>query len=338
MFEIGLLLLIFLLAIFLIGHFFNRKNLNKFLLKEDLISQCFLILSIFFFSNSLINFKADLGNLYTWREVLFLSSIIGLIVSYYFKAILVLIPTLIGIINWWIFQGSDWAFLLKIKTSSVLLGTFLIMTTLYVIGNIYEKKIKYKRFAKVYLILGIIAINSALLFLSSEEGLRSFEYMTIGLSFLSSWKITIPLLILAVFLMVLILYSVITKTLSLLEVVFILILILFFGILVFLPQQKIFINGNGPLSDDGLIWAIIFNLIIFFEVLGLIFSGYIRKEVWLINLGTIFLFLLIILKYFDWFFTFLDKSIFFIGAGTLLFGVGWLMERGRRIAVANIKI
>ena len=201
-----------------------------------------------------------------------------------------------------------------------------------------KKKIKYKRFAKVYLILGIIAINSALLFLSSEEGLRSFEYMTIGLSFLSSWKITIPLLILAVFLMVLILYSVITKTLSLLEVVFILILILFFGILVFLPQQKIFINGNGPLSDDGLIWAIIFNLIIFFEVLGLIFSGYIRKEVWLINLGTIFLFLLIILKYFDWFFTFLDKSIFFIGAGTLLFGVGWLMERGRRIAVANIKI
>ena len=142
MFEIGLLLLIFLLAIFLIGHFFNRKNLNKFLLKEDLISQCFLILSIFFFSNSLINFKADLGNLYTWREVLFLSSIIGLIVSYYFKAILVLIPTLIGIINWWIFQGSDWAFLLKIKTSSVLLGTFLIMTTLYVIGNIYEKKNK----------------------------------------------------------------------------------------------------------------------------------------------------------------------------------------------------
>lgn len=230
------------------------------------------------FSNSLINFKADLGNLYTWREVLFLSSIIGLIVSYYFKAILVLIPTLIGIINWWIFQGSDWAFLLKIKTSSILLGTFLIMTTLYVIGNIYEKKIKYKRFAKVYLILGIIAINSALLFLSSEEGLRSFEYMTIGLSFLSSWKITIPLLILAVFLMVLILYSVITKTLSLLEVVFILILILFFGILVFLPQQKIFINGNGPLSDDGLIWAIIFNLIIFFEVLGLIFQDIFEKK------------------------------------------------------------
>ena len=64
--------------------------------------------------------------------------------------------------------------------------------------------------------------------------------------------------------------------------------------------------------------------------------GYVKKEKWLINLGAAFLFMLIIVKYFDWFFTFLDKSIFFIGAGILLFIVGWLMEKGRRNILQNI--
>jgi len=46
---------------------------------------------------------------------------------------------------------------------------------------------------------------------------------------------------------------------------------------------------------------------------------------------------LIFVKYFDWFFTFLDKSVFFISAGVLLFVVGWLMEKGRRYMLAEIE-
>lgn len=122
-----------------------------------------------------------------------------------------------------------------------------------------------------------------------------------------------------------------------------------FGLTVFLPQQTIFVqSGNNPsfysvsgagnqLASAGIIWSVIFNITVFFEVLGLIFSGYLRRESWLINLGTVFLFILVVVKYFDWFFTYLDKSLFFIGAGILLFVVGWFMEKGRRIMLANIK-
>ena len=71
--------------------------------------------------------------------------------------------------------------------------------------------------------------------------------------------------------------------------------------------------------------------------MGVIFVGYGRKEKWLINLGIFFLFIFILVKYFDWFFDFLDKSVFFIGAGVLLFAVGWFMGKGRRYMLSEMK-
>jgi uncharacterized membrane protein len=41
-------------------------------------------------------------------------------------------------------------------------------------------------------------------------------------------------------------------------------------------------------------------------------------------------------KYFDWFFKFMDKSVFFIVAGIMLFAIGWAMERGRRYLAQTI--
>jgi len=123
-------------------------------------------------------------------------------------------------------------------------------------------------------------------------------------------------------------------------------LALFFGITALLPEQNMFVQttrsynlyySGNELSSTGVLWAITYNFAIFFELLGLIITGYLRRETWLINFGALFLFLLIIVKYFDWFFTFLDKSIFFIGAGILLFVVGWFMEKGRRYMISNIK-
>ena len=129
------------------------------------------------------------------------------------------------------------------------------------------------------------------------------------------------------------------------EVLAVLALAALFGIIALLPQQTMFaqagrsyeIYGGGELSGSGTLWAFIFNFVVFFELLGLMFSGYIRQESWLINLGALFLFLLIVVKYFDWFFTSLDKSIFFIGAGIFLFVVGWFMEKGRRYMISGIK-
>ena len=76
---------------------------------------------------------------------------------------------------------------------------------------------------------------------------------------------------------------------------------------------------------------------LFSEIVGIIFLGYFNNKNFFINLGIVFMSILIFVKYFDWFFAFLDKSIFFIGAGTLLFVVGWFMEKGRRYMLSAIK-
>ena len=170
--------------------------------------------------------------------------------------------------------------------------------------------------------------------------------MTIGTSFFGSWQITLSLGIFLAALAGVGLYGVAKKLVSLFEFLAVLSFIFLFSVIALLGQQHFFLqmissskfnSDSQELSSSGILWVSIFNVAVFFELLGLIFSGYSRRETWLVNVGAFFLFLLIIVKYFDWFFTFLDKSIFFIGTGILLFAVGWFMEKGRRLMVSNIK-
>lgn len=301
------------------------------------ISQFFLFLSVLFLGVTLLAFNRDFGEPWSWRTILLLTSAAGLASAYYFKVIYTLGFSLIGIVSWWGAQIFEWSQGKNIKTSAIFAGLAFVMLLFYVLGRLHEKEFKFKHFARLYLILGIMAMTGILFFLSTKPGLAGLEEMTKGTALLGSWQIVLSLLLLAGFLIGATTYTASQKLISSLEILAVALHALLFMVIALLPPQALFIRTPGELSSIGILWAVIFNLVIFFELLGLIFSGYLRREGWLINLGALFLFLLIIVKYFDWFFTFLDKSIFFIGAGLLLFVVGWLMERGRRYMISNIK-
>lgn len=313
--------------------------------KEDAVSQLFLLLSFFFLGITLLAFNRDLGDPFSWRVILFITSIIGLFSAYYFKIIYTLIFSLVGLASWWGAQAAEWLQGKDIKTSAILAGLAFIALLFYALGHLHEKEIKFKRFAFVYLVLGIIAITGALFFFSTKPGIGALGNMTKGASLFGSWQITLSLLIFIASIAGVTLYSASRRLISPFELIAVFVFTALFGLIALLPEQNMFIQsgsryssyGGGELSVSGVFWALIFNLAVFLELLGLIFSGYLRKESWLINLGAFFLFLLIIVKYFDWFFTFLDKSIFFIGAGILLFVVGWFMEKGRRYMLTEIK-
>ena len=323
----------------------NEQYLQIMLSKEDALSELFLFLSILFLGVTLLAFNNDFGDPFSWRLILFIVSVLGLISAYYFKIIFTLIFSLIGIASWWGVQALEWIDGKDIKTSSIYAGLIFLILLFYVIGNLHEKEIKFKRFSLVYLILGIIPITGALLFFSTKPGISTLNNITKGAIFFGSWQLTLSLFSFIIFIIIAMFYAINKKSISIFELVAVFILIILFCVILFLPEQNMFLyegtkynfNTANQLSGNGIFWAVIFNLAIFFELLGLIFSGYLRHKKWLINLGTFFLFLLIIIKYFDWFFTFLDKSIFFIGAGILLFSVGWFMEKGRRYMFANIK-
>ena len=314
--------------------------------KEDSVSQFFLLLSFFFLGVTLFAFNSDFGGPLTWRTILLITSFVGLVGAYYLKLIYTLVFSLIGLTSWWGAQAALWIDAKDIKTSAILAGLSFLALIFYSVGHLHEKEIRFKRFALVYTVLGIISITSTLFFFSTKPGVGLIGDMTKGLSIFGSWQLTLSLFVLLAVLIGTALSAAVRKLISPLELIAVFGLACLLGVTVLLPEQIMFEQGTRAnsfqyggrvLSSRGVLWALIYNAAIFFELLGLIFSGYFRRETWLINLGAVFLFLLIIVKYFDWFFTFLDKSIFFIGAGILLFVVGWLMERGRKYMISNIE-
>ena len=348
-----------ILIIGVIGYFVRRNKksghpatdtewyLQFALSKEDAVSQLFLLLSVFFFGVTLLAFNKNIGDPFSWRIILFITSVLALLIAYYFKALYSLAVGLMGVTGWWGAQAAEWMQGKDIKTSVMVAGLAFIALLLYVLGHLHEKEIKWKRFALVYLILGIIPITGALFFFSSKPGLSELGAMTKGALFISSWQITTSLVIFLAALVGVMLAAAAKRLLSFFECLAVLGLMLVFGAIALLPEQHLFLqqagnhydrfySGGQALSNSGVLWAVMFNVLAFFELLGLIFSAYSRRETWLINLGALFLFLRIIMKYFDWFFTFLDKSIFFIGAGILLVALGWFMEKGRRLMISTI--
>lgn len=318
--------------------------LQLVLCKEDAVSQLFLLLAFFFLGTTLLAFNKDFGDPLAWRTILAIASLAGLVGAYYFKTIYVLAFSLVGLTSWWGAQANFWIDGKNIKASAIFAGLSFLALMFYALGYLHEKQTKFKRFALIYLILGIITVAGSLFFFSTKPGLGVMGEMTKGAAFFGSWQLTLSLFIFLISLVGATIYAAAQKLLSPFELMAILILAGLFGLTALLPEQKMFYqaggfyySGGGELSETGVFWALIYNLTIFFVLLGLIFSGYLRRETWLINLGALFLFLLIIVKYFDWFFTFLDKSIFFIGAGILLFVVGWFMEKGRKYMISNIK-
>lgn len=326
----------------------KERHLELDFSREDTISQLFLLLSFFFFGVTLISFNRNLNNPLTSQTILLINSIVGIGISYYFKAIFPLIFSLIGLVIWWGTQSFEWLVENNIKPVALLSGLVFIASLFYVLGYLHEKKIKFKKFASVYLLIGIITVTATLFFLSSKLGLMVLNIMTKGESVFSSWQISLSLFVLLILIVSIIFYSFDKKLILSFEAIIILLLILIFILLTLLPQQEMFIwpqnqqstyfiYTKSRLSNRGIFWFSILNFLLFLKLLGLIFSGYRRKEKWFINIGTFFLFFLIINKYFDWFFTFLSKSIFFIGAGIIFFVIGWFMEKGRRHMLKKIQ-
>lgn len=73
-----------------------------------------------------------------------------------------------------------------------------------------------------------------------------------------------------------------------------------------------------------------FNLLLFAGTVGFIALGIRQRSQLLVNLGLLVFVVHVLTRYFDLFFSAMDKSLFFLLGGVLLLGGGWLLERNRR--------
>jgi uncharacterized membrane protein len=101
-------------------------------------------------------------------------------------------------------------------------------------------------------------------------------------------------------------------------------------VLVILGGYLFFSEGGA-----GTTAAVFFNFLLLALVLGAIGVGCWNREPAWVNLGIFFFALLVMVRYFDWFWALLPRSAFFIGAGLLLLFGGMALERTRRRVVTG---
>lgn len=340
-----------LAIIFIVKRVRSKKNSNKTSSSlliftdspEEELSQWFVFLGVLFFGGSILFINEWLGQPLEGRNILLLMSIAGFFCTYYFKAILTLIVAMLNLITWVIFNGFVWNQSLDFKYSALLTTISFLLITFYIIGRIHSGSPKINQLAKAYLLFSTLMITGLLFILSSNDGSTILNGILTGESIFTSWKMTSVLSVTAVGALMFFAFSIYKKLLSWPE-------ILSVGILFMVFTSLLFINACVPESNPNLLYdtlansckstsiSVLFNLVLFLYIFGIIITGYIRRSSTYINYGAITLFLFIFVKYFDWFFDSLDKSIFFIIAGLILFGVGWFMEKGRKIVISNIKI
>lgn len=342
-------LIILLVIIAVIGMVMKKirpnyeKDLLIFFSREDFFSQLFFILSLFFFGVFLFALNKDCGSPFSSQTALLIASIIGIIIAYYYKLIYTLNFSLIGISCWWMIQGVLWAKDTNTNLAVLFLGLVLILIIFYLLSAIHKNYFNIKRASLVYRMLGLFSITILLFIASSKSGLDLINTITKGNLFFHSWKLFIAILVIIILFLSCLIFSLRNKLISYAEIFAILLLVIAPLIICFLPEQMIFLTNasyystSAELTGIGILWAVIFNILAFFELLGIIFLGYKEQDTHLINIAVFLFFIFILIKYFDWFFSFMDKSAFFIGAGMILFVVGWFMEKGRRYVLAEME-
>ena len=102
-------------------------------------------------------------------------------------------------------------------------------------------------------------------------------------------------------------------------------------VLLLIGGMLFFVGGAGA----GV--AVLFNLLLFGLIVGVIALGYRNREPAWVNLGTLFFAVQVIARYVDWFWALMPRSLFFIGAGALLLLGGLWLERARRGVLKRVE-
>jgi uncharacterized membrane protein len=93
----------------------------------------------------------------------------------------------------------------------------------------------------------------------------------------------------------------------------------------------------GSQEGDPVLYPILFNLLLATLALGAIVVGSIEDEPALVAVGLVAVGVDVLARYVDVFWDFLPRSLGFVGAGLLLLGLAWLLERQRSRLVGSVR-
>lgn len=334
---------------FLVLFFTSRTSVRIPLVRDtdEAGSELLFALGILFFTLALLGFNNRIAVGIGQHVIVLVASILALALAYRLRLVYTLGLGVLGSTLWWFLQNVHWSEVFEYRSLPALAGLGLVGAVVYGLGAISQHR-GHARFAKVYIVLATLGMSILLLMLSTEVGLREIQAAMDGAyAFGANWLGWVVFVGLVVAGLGLYGYAFSTKAMNIYEILahgviaIVLIALLFFTNAHLLQASYFSHTAFGSFADSvtpvGYLWGVILNIAAFAYLVSIILLGYIKNEGMFINIGSLMLFVFIAVKYFDWFFTFLDKSVFFITAGLLLLLVGWLMEKGRRYMLKEMK-
>jgi len=193
--------------------------------------------------------------------------------------------------------------------------------TLFAAGGLHYFYKKFSGVARIYRLAGIKVILLSLFLLTFRLFSGNYDGFNIRENATISGQFTVGLVIfsiLAILLTVINWFFNKTEEISMIEHPTNLALTVFVLIFFFFP------------SATTNIYVLLFNIIFVGLLVLMLYAGYRREDMRLINLGVFWLSAFIIFKYFDFFWKLLHRSLFFIIGGLILVLGGIALEKKRR--------
>lgn len=310
--------------------------------------------------------SSDYGNTYLF----FILALVSILNAYYFKNILTVILGIFFTFAWYssaVYYGFTDLTMVKQYMSEgaagivYAAGFFLMILCYYAVGqihllmskvptnNTYFDSKTLNDFGSVLKQLSLLVIIYVVFTISTNTGLHALNELLQGMPIFGNMWIVffIILLFLLNIGLNIFIYSKDKSSKYESGISILLSLIAIYFVLVPEPTTQLYFDykgsnyydsyyNSGTFTTAGILEALFLNFVSFSILIGLIFSGLQKKSITRINIGAVLIFIFIAVKYFDWFFETLDKSLFFISAGLILIFIGYAMEKARRKMIESL--
>ena len=245
-------------------------------------------------------------------------------VAYFTRSQVILALAILAALGGLGYKASDWLDGVRSEEYAFLAFYLVLGLLLYGIGSVHYRFERLRLYTPRYQVFGLIVLLGTLCVLSfqgiyRERALEAWDPLTLPSAFAIAFHVTAALAVVCAIWSFTIdanrkhLSCILSGDLA--AMVF----------LVAVGYLALFLPFTTPAPH-----AIIFNLVLFAGILGLIFLGYFKGVGYLVNLALVFFGLAVIGRYFDFTWELLPRSAFFVLGGFLLLGGGMLLERLRR--------
>lgn len=286
------------------------------------------------------------GDVVNIRVVGALATITFFCVAYMIRGRVVLLFAILHLLMWWATAiiGPDVA-ARSVAVHGFVGMFFLALVALLVIGAAHRLLPKYQQFGSVYVGPTLVALLGFLTVISSSSVIMELwgNYGNRG-SVLMSWSVTFTyFLLIAIVTGVLFLLSQTRRVVTATEIVWLAVLAVFALLVGTAGIAAVEGDSAGQfaqiyrsaLTTGGIAWAFALNGVAFATMLWVVVVGYQRQDRWRVTTAALAICIWVLARYFDWIFTYLDKSVGFMTLGVVLLAVGYGLERGRKKIIAS---